>query len=90
MQLESMLFPGFVTTYRDNNNYIHLYFYPGIDNFNKYYYNELDLSDCKIKYKEIKHSDNAIEFIFESKNIVKITCKLISKYNDIEYKSINL
>ena len=52
-----MLFPGFVTLYKDSSGYIHLYFYPGIDNYNKYYYNNLDLSDCKIKYKEYKNED---------------------------------
>ena len=67
-----MLFPGFVTIYKDDNNYIHLYFFPGIDNFNQYYYNALDLSDCKVKYKEIHYQDNSCEFIFSSKNIVKI------------------
>lgn len=82
-----MLFPGFVTIFKDSSGYIHLYFYPGIDNFNQYYYNDLDLSDCKIKYKKYKHEDNSLEFIFEAKNIVKITCKLISKYNDTEYKT---
>lgn len=83
-----MLFPGFVTIFKDSSGYIHLYFYPGIDNFNQYYYNDLDLSDCKIKYKKYKHEDNSLEFIFEAKNIVKITCKLISKYNDTEYKTM--
>ena len=63
-----MLFPGFVTLYKDSSGYIHLYFYPGIDNYNKYYYNNLDLSDCKIKYKEYKNEDGSIEFVFESKN----------------------
>ena len=85
-----MLFPGFVTLYKDSSGYIHLYFYPGIDNYNKYYYNNLDLYDCKIKYKEYKNKDGSIEFVFESKNIIKITFKLISKYNDIEYKTITL
>lgn len=83
-----MLIQGFVTIYKDYNNKIHLYFYPGIDNFNQYYYNTLDLSDTKVKYKEIKHTDGACEFIFETKNIIKVTCKLISKYNDVEYKTL--
>ena len=86
--MESMLFPGFVTIYKDDNNKIHLYFYPGIDNFNQYYYNTLDLSDSKVKYKELHNTDGSSEFIFEAKNIIRITCKLISKYNDIEYKTL--
>ena len=83
-----MLIPGFVTLFKDTDNKIHLYFYPGIDNFNQYYYNTLDLSETRVKYNEYKHYDGSCEFVFESKNIIKITCKLISKYNDIEYKTL--
>ena len=85
-----MLFPGYVTVFRDEKKYIHLYFFPGIDMYNQYYYNMLDLSDCKVKYKQIQHSDNAMEFIFLNRKIFKISCKLISKYNDIEYKTLNV
>lgn len=85
-----MLFPGFVTIFKDNNEKVHLYFYPGIDNFNQYYYNTLDLSDSKVKYKELKNSDGSREFIFDAKHIIRITCKLISKYNDIEYKTLQV
>lgn len=85
-----MLFPGFVTIFKDNNEKVHLYFYPGIDNFNQYYYNTLDLSDSKVKYKELKNSDGSREFIFDAKHIIRITCKLISKYNDIEYKTLQI
>lgn len=83
-----MLFPGFVTSFRDEENKIHLYFYPGIDNFNQYYYNTLDLSKTNVKYIEEKRDDGAIEFIFLQKNIVKITCCLITKYNTAEYKTL--
>lgn len=85
-----MLFPGFVTIFKDEHDKVHLYFYPGIDNFNQYYYNTLDLSDSKIKYRELQHTDGSREFIFDVKHIIRITCKLISKYNDIEYKTLHL
>ncbi len=88
--MERMLFPGFVTLFKDINDKIHLYFYPGIDNFNQYYYNTLDLSDSKVKYRVIHNQDGSSEFIFETKNIIRITCKLISKYNDVEYKTLHL
>ena len=87
---ESMLFPGFVTLFKGTDDKIHLYFYPGIDNFNQYYYNTLDLSDSKIKFKVYHNMDGSSEFIFDTKNIIRITCKLISKYNDIEYKTLYL
>lgn len=85
-----MIFPGFVTLYKDSKNLVHLYFYPGIDNFNQYYYNKLDLSESHIQYQEIKYKDGAYEYIFKANNIIKVTCKLISKYNDIEYKTFQL
>lgn len=79
-----ILFPGFVTLYKDTNNFIHLYFFPGIDKYNKNIYMDLNLSNTNIQYKKYKYNDGAIEYIFNSKHIVKITCKLVSKYNDIE------
>lgn len=88
MNDEIMLFPGFATIFKDTNNFIHLYFFPGIDNFNQQYYNTLDLSDCKVKYQEIQHEDKSSEFIFASKNIIKINCKLITKYNDVKVKTL--
>lgn len=90
MDVSSMLFPGFVTIFKDERGYIHLYFYPGIDNYNQLYYNALDLSDCKVNYTEQHNDDNSVEFVFNVKNIVKITCRLISKYNDIEYKTLTV
>ena len=82
-----MLIPGFVTIYKDNSDKIHLYFYPGIDNFNQYYYNTLDLSDAKVKYKEIKHIDGACEFIFDTKNIIKITLIITELENNTHVKT---
>ena len=29
------MFPGFVNTYRDKENHVHLYFFPGIDEHGK-------------------------------------------------------
>ena len=47
-----------------------------------------DIDKNNKSFEEIKHIDGACEFIFDTKNIIKITCKLISKYNDIEYKTL--
>lgn len=83
-----MLFPGFVTYFIDERGYLHLYFFPGIDNYNSLYYNKLDLNSKNISYKQINNHDGSIEYIFKTKNIIKINCKLISKYNDITYKEL--
>ena len=33
------MFPGFVNAYRDKNNHVHLYFFPGIDEHGNNIYN---------------------------------------------------
>lgn len=81
--INKLLFPGFVTSFKDVSGYTHLYFFPGIDNKNKYYYNELDLSNSKIKYNTIKHDDGALEYVFLTKKTIRITCKLVSNENEI-------
>lgn len=68
--------PGFVTIYRDENGYVHLYFFPGIvDNHTEY--NNIDITDIKIKYSYTKYIDGAIDYKFENKLVTKIFCKLI-------------
>jgi len=44
------MFPGYVTIYKDKDEFIHLYFYPGLDINENFYYRDLDLSNCQIKY----------------------------------------
>lgn len=88
--MDNILIPGFVTLFKDNNNLIHLYFFPGIDNLYKNIYRDLDLSNSNIKYKRITYEDNAIEFIFKSNKILKITCKLVHKYENNKNKEITL
>lgn len=83
------MFPGFVSTYRDKNNYVHLFFYPGNDNGN-IIYKEIDLSKCPFKYTEIKYIDGSIDYKFYDKHISKLKCKLINTNNiDIVYKELN-
>lgn len=76
-----MIFPGFVTIYKDTNKFIHLYFFPGITEMGLPFFNILDLSNCAVTYKEIHHSDNSIEYIFDNKHIIKIACKLVASNN---------
>ena len=80
------MFPGYATCYKDKNNKVHLYFFPGIDDKGKHIYKDLDLS-TEIEHTVNKYSDSAKEYIFENKNIAKIVCKLLGndgKYNIIE------
>jgi hypothetical protein len=71
------MFPGFVSIYRDDEGFVHLYFFPGIDKYNKQIYRSLDLSNIEFDYKYTKHTDNAIDYKFTDKKIIKIRCKLI-------------
>lgn len=71
------MFPEFATTFRDNDNKVHLYIFPGIDALGNQLYKNVDLSSIKAKYTYSKKSDNAIEFIFEE-NIKSLQCKMIN------------
>lgn len=84
------MFPGFVTVFKDKNNNIHLYFFPGIDDDGKTFYRNLDLSKCSCTYTEHETSDIGNEFIFDNKRILKITCKLIDKNGNAHFKELTV
>jgi hypothetical protein len=84
------MFPGYVTIFRDKDKFIHLYFYPGIDESNNFYYRDLDLSNCKVKYNETVNEDSSKEYVFENKNIIKIVCKLIDNKGILHLKELTL
>lgn len=73
------MFPGFTSLYKDSQGFVHLYFFPGISDNNKPIYMPLDLTQIKYEYKFTKHSDGAIDYAFEDKNITKITSSLVDK-----------
>lgn len=85
-----MIFPGYVTMFKDSDGFIHLYFFPGIDDNESLYYRDLDLSNCHMVYKEIDYKDSAKEFIFENKKIVKILCKLVDNNSNLHNKELTL
>lgn len=70
------MLPGFVTAYRDSENFVHLYFYQGLKD-NKPIYANIDLSKIGQKYSSERHSDNSVDFKFFEKRIIKLNCKLI-------------
>lgn len=81
------MFPEFATIFRDNDNKVHLYIFPGIDKSRKQIYKNIDLSSINAKYTYSKKSDNAIEFVFET-NIKKLECNLIHSTNNSVRKFI--
>jgi hypothetical protein len=82
------MFPGYVTTFKDKDNFIHLYFYPGLTDNNGFFYRDLDLSNCKVEYTESINKDGSKEYIFKNKNIVRIVCKLIDNIGKLHIKEL--
>lgn len=82
------MFPGFVTIFKDKDKNIHLYFFPGIDEDDKPFYRDLDLSKCGCTYTEHETFGLGKEFIFENKRICKIVCKLIDNKGNTHLKEL--
>lgn len=87
------MFPGFVNIYRDENEFIHLFFFSGIDDFGNDIYRNIDLSRIEFEYTRDDRSDGSIDYVFQKKGITQITYKLVpydnTKFN-IEQKTIKL
>ena len=79
------MIPGFITAYKDKEQWVHLYFYPGVSEQGRPIYMDVDISDVMIRYSIQKHIDNSVDYKFYNKSIVKIYCKLItSDYNVVK------
>lgn len=78
---------GFVVSYRDSEDFVHLYFYPGLDDSNAPIYREIDLNGCRFKYQTTKYLDNAVDYKFFDKRIIKLNCKLLD-FNNSEHIEI--
>lgn len=77
------MFPGFVSSYKDTDGYMVLFFFPGIDEDESNIYKHLDLSKCNVRYTEKKNDDGSIEYTLKSRNIAKVTCKLLDKHGKV-------
>ena len=84
------MFPGYVTMFKDKDEFVHLYFYPGLDNFNNFYYRDLDLTNCQVGYNETDNEDGSKEYVFENKNIIRIVCKLIDNKGKLHIKELTM
>lgn len=84
---------GFIISYKSlEDKQIHLYFYPGIDDDNSPIYETIELTNIDPHtYKERKHIDGSIEYIFSNKNIIRFHCKLIRHKTQTElYQTIEV
>ncbi len=71
------MFPGFVNTYKDKNNNVHLYFFPGIDENGNSIYNKIDMKDVMSTYTMTDNSDGSSDICFYNDKIIKVNVKLI-------------
>lgn len=83
------MFPAYVTLYKDKDNKIHLYFFPGITDEDNFYYKKLDMSECGKPFIVKKYEDKSREFIFDDTSIKGVKCKLIKNHNKkINYETV--
>ena len=78
----------FAVTHRDENNKIHLFFFPGLSDSNENIWKKLNLSKTDLTYESKSYDDGSTEFIFEREDISKITCKLVD--DKLNTKTIEL
>lgn len=84
------MIPGFITLYLGKDNLPHLYFFKGYTDDGKFYYNALNLHNCKYEYDDIKYPDGAIEYIFKNDNIKRIKCKLVNYKGEEDYQVLEI
>lgn len=82
------MLPSVIVLFKDNDNFVHLYFFKGLLDNNIFYYKDLDLSQIKNKYTYsiVNYEDGSKEYIFDNKKIKSITCKLINYIGKEEIK----
>lgn len=85
------MFPGFATIYKDDDSYVHLYFFNGIDDDFTKIYRDLDLSDLLTEYNETHINDFATEYVFTNKTIKRITVNMVhDKTNKMITKTLTI
>lgn len=82
------MFPGYITLYTDDNDRVHLYYFPGISDDGKTsVYMPLDMSKIRYDYRFTKLSDGAIDYMFLDKSIRKISASLVNRKTGIAITS---
>lgn len=82
---------GFVNMSKDKDDFVHLFFYPGVDDDDKPIYRNMDLSNIPFKYSYTINSDSSIDYKFDNKNICRLHCTLVPVGNgEIQFKTLDL
>ena len=78
--------------YKDEENFIHLYFFNGLTDDNIPIYKDIDLSSIPFSYTCIENGMYWKDYKFDNKSIIKINCTLVANNNNnsIEYKELKL
>lgn len=71
------MIPGFVVPFKDKEENIHLYFYPGYDDDFNPIYKDIDWNNSQLKPEINKNIDGSKDYVFKFKNINTISCKLV-------------
>ena len=83
--------PAFVNMKKDNDGFIHLYFFPGVDDNENPIYRDMDLSNIPFTYSCVNKEDSSIDYKFDNKSICKIHCKLVPTGNgEVKFKTLEL
>lgn len=82
-----MRFPGYISIERNSEGFVELYFFKGIDENSRPYYQNIN-EDNIPEYEKISYDDGAIKYIFKNKNLSKISCELIPVDSQNEIKEI--
>lgn len=86
------MIPGFVNIDKDEDGFVHLYFYPGIGDNDEPIYRDMTLKNIPFTYTCSKNSDSSIDYKFDNKSIIRIKCQLVpvDSSKEIEYKTLEI
>ena len=89
MNSEQIIFPSFISLFVNESKNMCIYYFRGLTNNNEFIYQEFNEEQLPKNYtKEIK-DDGSIIYIFKS-HISSINCHLISNFENIKDKIINI
>ena len=84
------MFPGYVYLYKDDDGFVHLLFYPGFTDDNTNYYQDLNINLAMFTYTKTQNPDGLIDYKFNNKLIIEISCNLVRYDNKIIKKIVRL
>lgn len=86
--MKTIIFPAFVSLYTNEHNKTCIYYFRGLNEDNQWLYQQFN-EDQMPQNNKIITEDGSIIYEFQNK-INSIKCHLISNFEDIENKIINI